>query len=164
MKILNPTNKMIEGMYNSKIQKFEPKGMVEIWDDDVSYFFLKKFGYKGLVHLEYNELMQKKYSKYKDFYRGQVLNGLEALLKWKRECMQNEEQAYRSHKAEKSSLSDGNSINVERFKEEINEILALMAEYKKEWEAEDKKKSKKAGAVSAKDATVRDTNETKAAS
>jgi len=139
-RVFNVTKWDVELGMNSKPFNFGPQEAKEIWDTDIIRHLTKwsSGGHKGVVHLVYNESMQKKFPSFKEFYREQVKTGIKNIRKTIEEALTYEEQAISEVHARKGTVSDKKRMGTERFEKQLAEINEWEKEYLKKWIEEDK--------------------------
>lgn len=122
--IYNPTPFYVEAAFNGDHFKFEPDEEKNFYNLEVTRSVAQNFGYKGLVHLYYNDEMKKKYKTFEEFKFAQKLNGLNACRKFYKECLLNEKQAERDIKATNGGEVDRDSLNFKKFESALEQIDA----------------------------------------
>jgi hypothetical protein len=122
-------------MAGRKIYYFEPHKIVDVWDMDNARILMKGEHHavkNGLVHLEYTDDMQKKFSTFEEFKYDQVLRSLKNLNDYLKECWINERQAEIDVKHHKTGAeADKALIDPGPFEERYKEAKKLYEQHRK---------------------------------
>lgn len=127
MKIYNPTPFDVEIMACSKTYCFRPGEEKDVYNEDHAKVIMKNSAINGLVHLVYNELMEQKYKSFEAFKAAQRLNGLQSVLRFKKEVWINERQAEVDIKHNKGAVADKAIVDPSRFQDQIDLIESEIA-------------------------------------
>lgn len=137
MKFFNPSGFKIEAMAGGKTYYFAPFSTGDVWDMDHARILIKKdhAGSKqGLVHLEYDDNMQRKFATFEDFKKDQAKNGLKNLYAFMKDAWINEKQAEIDIKHHKTGAeADKAIVDPSKFKEK----LELVEQWQKDLEEGD---------------------------
>ncbi len=131
MNVYNPTCEMIESQANGKQYNIPPFSGIDIWEKDHLKIILKNSAYRGLVHMIYNDEMQKKYKTFEDFKADQIKFGLINYKSFCREVWINERQAEVDVKHKAGSEADKSMIDADKFKKKMDAAEKLLEDLKK---------------------------------
>lgn len=124
MRLYNPSGWDVEVKADKRIYSIPAFSEKDVWETDHVRIILKskKNQDLGIVHLVYDENMEKRYNTYEAFKKAQTLEGLNALLRFKKECLIAEKQAGMDIRHKAGTEADKALINPEKFEKDIKQV------------------------------------------
>ena len=114
---------------------------MRIHNVDAFKHYVRKYAYKGLVHLVYGENQKNKFKTYEDFFRSQIMEGLKAKKKTMALAKNDELQAQKEMRMKGASAHDIDGIGTEVFDNALAEIKKTEEHFLKKFEEGKKEKA-----------------------